>query len=363
MDVAAYFKKLLYRERAVYVPGLGTFLTRKSAGIYNRKQQRFYPPKNSIDFVAEEKEDTMLENYISRQKNISPAAARYFIEKFAEQLQSAAQTKNIPVKEVLFPSEAEAVTTSPNAVPAFNMENFGLPPVNIPFKKKIPEPAKKEFVPEPNQVQDIYQEIPNDLDDNETMPKRSTGFWASVLLLLALGLLGCYALYLYDPDLFSRFSENKPAAIVTKRTVVNSVNTNPTVKAAPEKDTSLTKAVMDTPAKQSAATVKTMPPASKPVVKDSVVLEAAATDPDLVAKSPYEIIGASFKTLNGAKAFLNQLKAKGMHRARILSNTAGKQKLITFGSFTDKETAQAALEKIHARDPQSEAYIQHYIIK
>jgi hypothetical protein len=52
-----------------------------------------------------------------------------------------------------------------------------------------------------------------------------------------------------------------------------------------------------------------------------------------------------------------------MHRAKILSNTSGKQKLITFGSFTDKEAAQAALEKLRAKDPQSEAYIQHYIIK
>ena len=361
MDVAAYFKELLNRERMVYVPGLGTFLTRKSAGVYNREQHRFYPPKNSIDFVEEEKQDQSLENYISQQKNISPVAARYFIEKFVEQLQSSARTKNIPVKEALFPAETEAVE-NPNLAPAFNMENFGLPPVSLPLRKKPTEPAEKELVPEPNPIADINQEFSNILEDEETVPKRSTGFWASVLLLLAVSLLGCYALYLYDPDLFSRFSADKPAAaVVAKRTVADSTNKNIAVKTVSAKDTLTKKTSVDTPAKDSAAIAKTMPPVSKPAVKDSVVLETA--DADLVAKSPYEIIGASFKTLNGAKAFLNQLKAKGMHRAKILSNTAGKQKLITFGSFTDKESAQAALEKLRARDPQSEAYIQHYIIK
>ncbi|WP_299291202.1 SPOR domain-containing protein [uncultured Mucilaginibacter sp.] len=361
MDVAAYFKELLNRERMVYVPGLGTFLTRKSAGVYNQQQQKFYPPKNSIDFVEEEKQDETLENYISRQKNISPVAARYFIEKFVEQVQSSAHTKNIPVKEVLFPAEAEAIE-NPNFAPAFNMENFGLPPVNLPLRKKTTEPAEKELVPELNPIEDINQEFSNTSEDEEIVSKRSTGFWASVLLLLAVSLLGCYALYLYDPNLFSGFSADKPAAaVVTKRTVADSITKKTGVKTVSEKDTLTKKAVVDTPAKDSAAIARTVPPVLKPATKDSAVSETA--DADLVAKSPYEIIGASFKTLNGAKSFLNQLKAKGMHRAKILSNTAGKQKLITFGSFKDKESAQAALEKLRARDPQSEAYIQHYIIK
>ncbi len=361
MDVAAYFKELLNQERMVYVPGLGTFLTRKLAGVYNRERQQFYPPKNSIDFVEEEKQDKSLENYISRQKNISPVAARYFIEKFVEQLQSLAHTKNIPVKEVLFPAEAETVE-NPNLAPTFNMENFGLPPVSLPYQKKIIEPAEKDLVPEPNPIEYINQESTNTPEDEETVAKKSAFFWGSILLLLAISLLGCYALYLYDPNLFSRFYADKPAAaVVTKRTVADSITKKTGVKTVAEKDTLTKKAVVDTPAKDSAAIARTVSPVSKPAAKDSAVSDEA--DADLVAKSPYEIIGASFKTLNGAKAFLNQLKAKGMHRAKILNNTAGKQKLITFGSFKDKESAQAALEKLQARDPQSEAYIQHYIIK
>ena len=81
MDVAHFIEELLNQEHFVYVPGLGTFLTRKTAGVYNLAQQQFYPPKNSIDFVAEEKQDEALENYISRQKNISQTAAKIFYRK------------------------------------------------------------------------------------------------------------------------------------------------------------------------------------------------------------------------------------------------------------------------------------------
>ncbi|RYE17104.1 MAG: hypothetical protein EOP42_32830, partial [Sphingobacteriaceae bacterium] len=101
MDVAVYIKELLLQEQFVYVPGLGTFLTLKTAGVYHPEQQRFYPPKNSIDFVAEAKPDETLENYIKTQKNISAPAAKYFIEKFVDELKKNAINQNIPVKEAL----------------------------------------------------------------------------------------------------------------------------------------------------------------------------------------------------------------------------------------------------------------------
>jgi len=367
MDVAAYIKELLSQERFVYVPGLGTFLTRKTAGVYNAQQQQFYPPKNSIDFVPEEKQDEILENYISRQKNISTEAAKYFIEKFVGQVKFDAINKNLPVKEVLFPAENEAAsaTADKKATLVFNQENFGLPPVTLPVIKKEPEPVEKEAVSKKDYVENFYREFSNNLPEEpeEVKPKKSTAFWASILLLLAVCILGCYALYLYYPDLYSHFKPNKTSEItIIKKPVAadTAQQTQDTAKQTIQQDTNLTTTAADTLVAAKKTVTEFSKPVTQPAVKTTTETETVeANDPDLVEKSPYEIIGAAFKTLKGAKKFLQQLKEKGMH-AKILK-TNGKSTLITFGSYQDKETAQAALEKLHTKDPHSEAYIQHYI--
>jgi hypothetical protein len=359
MDVAAYIKKLLYQEQFVYVPGLGTFLTRKAAGFYHQEQQRFYPPKNSIDFVAEEKQDETLENYISQEKNISPTAARYFVEKFVDQVKNDSISKNISVKEVLFPEEAETISATKTDA-SFNQKNFGLPPVHLSTIKTTafpePEPAAK-----PDYIDNFYKEFTtsNIAEQEVVKEKKSTGFWAGLFLLLLICVLGCYALYVYYPEILNPvLQKEKPAVTVVQKPAVDTLRQPAVTEIQPAKDTAITETVADT---QPTIVSKPVAAAPKPAVKSTLVMADAGTDdPDLVDKSPYEIIGASFKTLKGAKAFLNQLKAKGMHRAKILKNTSGKPMVITFGSFKDKETAQAALEKLRAKDVHSEAYIQHY---
>ncbi|MGI4022310.1 MAG: SPOR domain-containing protein [Janthinobacterium lividum] len=362
MDVAAYIKELLHKEQFIYVPGLGTFLTRKTAGVYHPEQQRLYPPKNSIDFVAEEKQDETLENYIKVQKNISATASKYFIEKFVDELKKNAINKNIPVKEALF--SAENKSGAEHKIDAdFNKENFGLPVVKLSTLKTVPDFPKKEETIQQEYAGNFYREFSeNDSQKHEVAPpKKNTGFWVGVFSLLLIGILGCYALYLYYPDIFTRFLQKEPAETGVQKPV-DTVKQIPVTQNPVVKDAAIAKVVTDTPVvtKTVAPAVKPVAPAPKPLAKDTAVTVVATTDPDLVAKSPYEIIGASFKTLKGAKAFLNQLKEKGMHRAKILNNTSGKPMLITFGSFKDKETAQAALEKLRAKDVHSEAYIQHY---
>ena len=150
----------------------------------------------------------------------------------------------------------------------------------------------------------------------------------------------------------------KPPAVVHKTVPAATVKQQDTVKQATKKDTSRTKVAADTPSTRTKTVVAITKPAVKPVATDTTTT-AEATDPDLVEKSPYEIIGATFKTLKGAKKFVNQLKEKGM-RAKILKTTSEKHKLITFGSFQDIGSARAALDKLRARDPHSDAHIQHY---
>jgi hypothetical protein len=298
MDVAAYLKELLYQERVVHVPGLGTFLTRKSAGVYNHELHQFNPPKNSIDFVEEEKQDEALENYISLNKNISTTAARYFIDKFVEKLKTEAATKNIAVKEVLFPAEEEV--KSGLAVQAYNMENFGLPPVSLSIPKKIIAQEENEPESKENQVDTFYQEFSNSSIETETQPKRNTGFWASVFLLLTVGVLGCCALYFYYPNLFNRFAETKPAVRTAARPVTDTLAKQTIAPPQTTPDTTATKVATDTAKTEVAKPVTSPLPKAEnkpksPADNSTIVAATTSADPDFITKSPYEIIGASFK--------------------------------------------------------------------
>lgn len=370
MDVAAYIKELLYREQVVYVPGLGTFSAKKTAGTYNQEQQKFYPPKNSIAFTADEKTDQALENYISEQKNISLQAAKYFIEKFADQLKKDSAAINLPVNEVLFPPGDELSPETQKPDTAFNEENFGLPPVNLTTIKS--KNNEEEIVSKHDYVENFYREFSKNLPEEpvETKPKKSTGLWAAAAAVLILCFAGIYALYTYHPDLFSRFRpQEKQLPTIIREPKPDSAS-KVVVEKLTVKDTVATKPAETTPAADTTAAqskmVATVPKPVKKIRPEPVITAPPATaaitaaDPEIVEKSQYEIIGAAFKTLKGAKTFLNQLKSKGMHSPKILRNTAGKSMLITFGSFPDKESAQAALERIRTKDTHSEAYIQHY---
>ncbi|MGI4751546.1 MAG: SPOR domain-containing protein [Janthinobacterium lividum] len=360
MDVAAYLKELLNQEQNVFVSGLGTFLLRKTPVQHNQKQHYFSPPKNWIDFVAEEKTDDKLEKYISQQKNISPQAAHYFIEKFVDQLKKEATAKNIPVKEALFPAEMEAELNYQNADASFNQVNFGLPSVKISTLKIEPPVVAKEVVTDKealtkqDYVENFYREFSTNLPQEEIKPQKNTSFWVAIVLLLAICCLGIYALYLYYPNVFKGLLPVKQQEVtLVKPPTADTLKPAPVPVAKETISDTTAKVVADTPA----TIVKNIAPAPQKTTIDTLKTANA----DMVAKSPYEIIGASFKTLKGAKTFLSQLQARGMHHAKILNNTAGKQVLITFGSYQDKAAALNALEKIRTKDSHSEAYIQHYL--
>ncbi len=353
MDVAAYIKALLGQEQHVFVPGLGTFSVRQTAVYYDQNQHTFSPPKNSIEFFVEEKNDGTLEEYICKQKNISQQASGYFIEKFVDQLKKEANAKNIPVKEALFPA-------GQNTDASFNEINFGLPPIRLSSLKKeqlIAEneiTADKETLTKPDEAGKFYKDFSTNLPQEEPKLERNTSFWAAMILLLAVCCLGFYALYFNYPNMFKGLSPQKQPTVIAAK--VPAADTSKPVAATIKKETiadTTAKVAVDTPA----ISTKTIAPAPPKTENDTV----KTADLDMVDKSPYEIIGASFKTLKGAKTFLLQLKSKGMHHAKILGNTSGKQVLITFGSYPDKAAALVALEKLRAKDVHSEAYIQHYL--
>src|ERR1700759_345899 len=97
MDLAIYINELLGLRGEVNVPGVGYFAQKRIAGHYNDGDKKFYPPKHEIVFDPESRDDDGLAAYISKKKNISPASAKYFIDKYTASLkqQASEQKANI----------------------------------------------------------------------------------------------------------------------------------------------------------------------------------------------------------------------------------------------------------------------------
>src|SRR5437588_8847087 len=90
MDLAIYINELLGLRGEVNVPGVGCFSQKRIAGYYNEGEKKLYPPHHEIVFNPEPRDDDGLAAYISKKKNISPASARYFIEKYTAGLKQKA---------------------------------------------------------------------------------------------------------------------------------------------------------------------------------------------------------------------------------------------------------------------------------
>src|SRR5215469_2792355 len=97
MDLAIYINELLGIRGEVNVPGIGFFQHQRIGGYYNENERKFYPPHHDIVFDPQPKEDDGLAAYISNKKNISPASAKYFIDKYTTGLKAQAAEHKVDI--------------------------------------------------------------------------------------------------------------------------------------------------------------------------------------------------------------------------------------------------------------------------
>jgi len=115
MDLAIYINELLGLQGEVNVPGVGYFAQKRIAGYYNENEKKFYPPRHEITFDPDPRDDDGLAAYISKKKNISPASAKYFIEKYTSGLKQRASEQHADIAGLgKLHYEYSALTFKPN---------------------------------------------------------------------------------------------------------------------------------------------------------------------------------------------------------------------------------------------------------
>lgn len=86
MDMLSYLTSLVKTSKEVGIPGIGTIYKKKSPGRYDVQSHSFLPPSYTLTFSEELAESFALTEFVSKKRNISVAAATYFVEQFAEEI-------------------------------------------------------------------------------------------------------------------------------------------------------------------------------------------------------------------------------------------------------------------------------------
>lgn len=179
MDILLYLTELLQTRKNVGVAGLGTFYKKKSPGKYDAEKHAFVPPSFTIAFTTEVKETEELSNYISSKRNISTESANYYIQEFAERIQSQLneiQEADLTPVGVLKFADGETVLT-PAEESHIAHDFYGLPEVadtNVteePIKaeeEKLEEIVTENILEEENPGLETVEENVLALDEQET---------------------------------------------------------------------------------------------------------------------------------------------------------------------------------------------------
>ena len=131
MDILSYLASLIQTNNEVGVPGLGTFVKKKSPGRYDASLHAFLPPSYQLAFDPEVRETGLLAEYVSKQHNLSEASANYHIEQFVakvkQELNDELEADVSPLGRLLL--SGRLITFLPNENLNLGHQFFGLPAV------------------------------------------------------------------------------------------------------------------------------------------------------------------------------------------------------------------------------------------
>jgi hypothetical protein len=403
MDIAYYISDLLGQQGELTVPNLGYFVQIRMAAYYDNQAKKFFPPHYSVQFDPQTiDEDDSLANYITGIKNISPASAKYFIEKYIANLKSQAMIEDVPFANLgSFSSDGLKLNfTSATKMddPAFfafhpldvykigdthakkpvSQSDFSTappvqtsPPVASSTPLPIPQSDSAPIVTPAEAEPELEEAIDEEYYEDE--PRRRFGVWMILLIVLTLVVIALGGLYKFRPDLFNQYIPifkkpavvKQPTPVAKPDTIINKAADSLAKKDSVKKDSIPAK--IDTPKTAIKKPEAAKPQAIKPVVtetkkpapvvvappvnKPTVTIPANSADaPIELAKGLYVIYAGAFPIRSMADKRLIDLKSRGFSTARLLTEKVargGNYKVIIGGGYqTRKEAVDATVELI-----------------
>jgi len=316
VELAIYIKNLLYNHDCVIISGLGMLKTVYKPAEINSSQHTISPPSKTLTFDSGVSvSDQSLEKFIASQQHISEKKASKLISnQIALFLQKLEDGETIFWDGIGYFSKKDSVLRfEPEPDANFLTDSFGL--------------SKIDYSPVEFRLSSKYSVVAH---------KKKSYAYAIMFLLIVLVIGGSIAIYLYYPDIQTKFKK------LTQKTVT----IEPVKIAEP---------VIKTPKDTAKQTDLEQFVDKSTDKKKALALKTAQGTPTIPEKTSYYIIAGSFKTFERASILAKQLKKEG-YKPEIIEFEPNLFR-VSLGEFKDKPEALKGLDKVKASKGDGAAWL------
>ncbi|MFA4871241.1 MAG: SPOR domain-containing protein [Pedobacter sp.] len=175
MDILSYLTTLIKTHKEVGIPGLGTIYKKKSPGRYDINTHSFLPPSYTLSFTSDLKEQRLLSELISKNKNISIDSSTYFVEQFSQNiLDELAGHQESDFGDLgTFSTASGSLTFIPKQDSNLGFDFYGLPQLkadpDTDTVKVLEEPVKEEAEVVKSGELEGVEEVPERTETPETV--------------------------------------------------------------------------------------------------------------------------------------------------------------------------------------------------
>ncbi|MEE4198512.1 MAG: SPOR domain-containing protein [Bacteroidales bacterium] len=313
VDIKKYIKQLIIENKGVVIPGLGGFTTEYEPAAFDVSENKFLPPTNRITFHAQYTfSDEKLIRHMAQQENTDPAEARIRLKEFVKKIKGELSAG----KPVVFP-EIGTLRKGPRGELRFTQDKHS------------------NLLDEAYGLKDL-ESVPNETSSHPpvTHPQRGgrrKKLW--ITLLSAAVVLILIAVSWYLTDGYTHFQW------------ITAGEETPREQAMPDPQPS--KAMLDSIAREDS--IKAVINQTIDVTtskKEALFYQEPETPPreDEPGYREYHIIAGSFRKMENAEKFCDDLKAMGYEPEIIHSG----QELIRISiySYPDEVSALKKLYKL-----------------
>lgn len=341
MNIEKHISELLFEHDCVIVPNFGGFVCNYSPANIHAAKHQFQPPFKKISFNRNLKNnDGLLANQVAQSEGISYADANQFITEYVGRLNAELNSdKRFDLKNIgtFYLGEENTLLFEQDETMNYLPESFGLSTFYSPAIKREP----------------IERKIVKELKDKVIVPSKEKGKivpakkrTARYLVRIAAVLVIAVLLWVpFQAGLLKNINYSSLNPFAAKEAALYDPNDPDALPDVTKEDVSNLLAVAAR--NDTVRYLNIMIDGTIPIVVSLQDDKTAVAKTKAVrhnANGHFHIIGGAFSVAENAEKFVAKLKKLG-YDARIIDK---KLHMVSYGSFSTREEALEAMEKIRA---------------
>lgn len=159
MDLSVYITELLNENGTISIPNIGVFKQVRKRGYYNTDEGKLYPPYFQTEFEHQAVTNDELLQYLIEKSKVSPASARFFIDRYVQNILQQAELGEAMIGRIGWLSKgADALTFRPALNQSAESAAFGFAPVTISTEAETVVAPPTPVQPQPEESAPVVNE-------------------------------------------------------------------------------------------------------------------------------------------------------------------------------------------------------------